>query len=371
MSIKQKTIGFLYRNFLKPVLFLIEPEKVHDFMVKMGEFLGKRKIWHNINAKIFNYQNSKLTQKVGGITFQNPVGLAAGFDKNGQLLDILPSIGFGFEEIGSITALPCEGNAKPRLWRLKKSKGLVVNYGLKSDGSEAMAKKLHGRKFEIPIGISIAKTNCLQTVDTAAGIEDYLISYRRLKALSDYITLNVSCPNAYGGQSFADGEKLEKLLTAVQKEGMDKPIFIKLQPGLTRPQLDQIVEAVDSFPVTGYICSNLAKDRSQIQDKILDKKLPPTGAISGKPVQDLSDELLKTMYQLRGCCYTMIGCGGIFTAEDAYRKIRLGASLVQIITGMIFQGPQVIGEINRGLVRLLERDGFTNISEAIGKDNPI
>lgn len=371
MSLKQKTIGFLYRNFLKPVLFLIDPEKVHDQMLLFGSILGKYGFTKKATSVFFNFQSSQLKQKIAGITFENPIGLAAGFDKNAQLLDILPRVGFGFEEIGSVTALPCKGNSKPRLWRLKKSKGLVVNYGLMNDGAEIIAKRIAPKKLKFPIGISIAKTNCSETADTEKGIQDYVAAFRLLKNLGDYTTINISCPNAYGGQPFVDGPRFEKLMAALNSEGIIKPLFIKLSPDLNKSQLSELLEVTAKFPVTGFICTNLTKDRSLFKDKIIDKELPEIGGISGKPVQELSDEMIKTLYKMGGKKYVIIGCGGIFTAEDAYRKIRLGASLLQVITGMIFEGPQVIGEINRGLVRLLERDGFSNISEAVGKDNPI
>lgn len=371
MKMKQKFLGFLYRTIIKPLLFLIDPEKVHDQMLLFGSILGKYGFTKKATSVFFNFQSSQLKQKIAGITFENPIGLAAGFDKNAQLLDILPRVGFGFEEIGSVTALPCKGNAKPRLWRLKKSKGLVVNYGLMNDGAEIIAKRIAPKKLKFPIGISIAKTNCAETADTEKGIQDYVAAFRLLKNLGDYTTINISCPNAFGGQPFVDGPRFEKLMSALNSEGIIKPLFIKLSPDLNKSQLSELLEVTAKFPVTGFICTNLTKDRSLFQDKIIDKELPEVGGISGKPVQNLSDEMIKTLYQMSRGGYVIIGCGGVFCAHDAYRKIRLGASLIQLITGMIFQGPQLIGEINKELLQLMKKDGFENISEAIGVDNKI
>ena len=313
---------------------------------------------------MFSYQNKMLEQKVLGINFKNPVGLAAGFDKNAQLTDILPSVGFGFAEVGSITGEACDGNPKPRLWRLKNSKGLLVWYGLKNNGCEVLSKKLKKRKFKIPIGINVAKTNSPDTVETEKGIDDYTKAFEKFTNIGAYYTINISCPNTYGGQPFTDVERLDRLLARIDKIPTKKPIFLKLSPDLTNKELDEIISVCRKHRVHGFICSNLSKNRTnkQIKDKI-----PSTeGGMSGKIVEKLSNEVISHLYKKTKGNYVIIGLGGVFCAEDAYKKIKLGVSLVQLITGMIFEGPQVISEINLGLVRLLERDGFENISQAIG-----
>ena len=190
----------------------MDPEIVHDRMIKLGNKTGKIKFTKSIMRMTFDYKNPMLEQNIFGIKFRNPIGLAAGFDKDAQLVDILPSIGFGFEEIGSITGQPSKGNPKPRLWRLKKSKSLIVHYGLKNDGCEIIHNRLKKKKFEIPIGVSIAKTNCKGTVDTKNAIEDYVKSYKIFSNIGDYYTINISCPNAFGGQPFTDSKRLKMLL---------------------------------------------------------------------------------------------------------------------------------------------------------------
>lgn len=373
IEIRNKIIGLLYRKVLKPYLFLFDPERVHDGFTFIGGFLGSNPLGRLFTSVMFGYKNKKLSQTIDGISYQNPIGLSAGFDKNAQLTNILPSVGFGYIEVGSITAKPCEGNAKPRLWRLKKSKGLVVYYGLKNDGAKKISSKMKGKKFKLPIGISIAKTNCKETVDTKVGIDDYVESYKMFQDIGDYITINISCPNAHGGLPFTDRESFKQLLVAIGECEKTKPIYIKMAPDLTDKQLDDIIDISKEHNIDGFICVNLTKDKQNkaIKAKIKDTDLPEVGGISGKVVEELANETIRKVYKKTKGKMTVIGCGGIFSAEDAYKKIKLGASLLQMITGMIFEGPQVISEINSGLVKLLERDGYTHISQAIGIDNPV
>ncbi|MBI2645342.1 quinone-dependent dihydroorotate dehydrogenase [Candidatus Uhrbacteria bacterium] len=356
----------MYTRILKQYFFLFDPEHIHESMIRLGKFLGSFSLGRGVTCIFFSYAHSFLEQDVCGIHFKNPIGLAAGFDKNAELTSILPSMGFGFAEVGSVTGEPCEGNPKPRLWRLKKSKSLLVYYGLKNDGCEVIAGRLKNKKCTIPIGISIAKTNCAATVETETGIADYKKAYETFvrENIGDYYTINISCPNAYGGEPFTDAEKLEGLLAAIDGVQNSKPIFLKISPDLSREHLDALIAVVDRHHIAGFICTNLTKKRDN--KKILDTSVPDVGGMSGLVVRDLSDEMISYLYKKTRGRYVIIGCGGVFTAEDAYRKIRNGASLVQMITGMIFEGPQVISAINQGLVRLMKKDGFHRISDAVG-----
>src|SRR3989344_3314770 len=327
-------LNFFYRQFLKPIFFKLDPETIHDTMVSIGEFIGKNYLLRKFTGFLFSYSNPELEQKILGIKFSNPIGLAAGFDKNARLTDILPSVGFGFEEVGSITGELCRGNPKPRLWRLKKSKGLVVYYGLKNDGCEAISRCLAKKKFRIPIGTSIAKTNSKDTVGLNAGIEDYVKAFSKFTNIGGYFTINISCPNAYGGQSFTDSKRLDRLLSVIDTIATKKPIFLKLSPDLTRREIDKILEVSKRHRIHGFICSNLTGNRKN--SRILEKKLPKHGSMSGKVVGELSNRLIGYIFRKTDGKMVIIGCGGVFSAEDAYKKIRLGASLVQLITGMIF-----------------------------------
>ncbi len=308
-----------------------------------------------------------LEQQILGINFPNPVGLAAGFDKDAWLARIIPSVGFGFEEVGSVTGKPCKGNEGKRLWRLKKSKGLVVYYGLKNEGAKKVADRLFKFKLRTPLGVSIAKTNDQETVSEEEGINDYIKAYLefRNRNIGDYFTVNISCPNTFGGEPFTDPSRLDRLLLKLREtgEGDSTPFFLKLPAELPRSQIDKIIEVAKKHKIEGLICTNLAKSRD---NKNIKDEVPNVGGMSGRVVGEMSDDLIAYIYQRVGKQFVIVGCGGIFSAEDAYRKIKNGASLLQLITGLIFEGPQLIGEINEGLVKLLKKDGYKNISEAVG-----
>lgn len=369
--IRNRINQFLYKAIFKKIFFRIDPEIIHDKMIQVGRFLGSNLFTRGIIVFLFSYSNKRLEQNILGIAFPNPIGLAAGFDKNALLTDILPSLGFGFAEVGSITGEPCEGNPKPRLWRLKKSKGLVVYYGLKNEGCEKISERLQNKVFRIPIGTNIAKTNSEKTIDLYAGIDDYVKAYKKFIQTGDYFTVNISCPNAFGGQPFTDPMHLDLLLSRIRKISTKKPTFLKLPPDLSEKTLDKIIEISRKYNIDGFICANLTKDRKnkKIREKIIEERIPEKGGISGKVVEELSNDLIRHIYQKTKREFVIIGCGGVFSAEDAYKKIKAGASLIQLITGMIFEGPQLISEINQGLVRLLRKDGFDNIREAIGIDH--
>ncbi|EKD78321.1 MAG: dihydroorotate dehydrogenase 2 [uncultured bacterium] len=359
-------IGLTYRHVIKPILFQFDPERVHQTMVATGHWLGKWRGSRAIVRSLFSYQHPSLQQTIAGITFRNPIGLSAGFDKNAELVPTLEAVGFGFVEVGSITAQPCTGNPLPRLWRLPKSNSIVVHIGLANRGAEAIASKLEHQSSVLPVGISIAKTNCQETVDQSAGIADYCATAVRFRSIGQYDTLNVSCPNAFGGEPFHDPAALNALLTAYRQLNLTKPVFVKLSPDLDFTLVDLLVRIMLQHRVTGVICGNLTKDRSN--PAIVDATVPASGGLSGKPTRERSLALIRHVYQTAGQHLVIIGVGGVFSAEDAYADIRAGASLVQLITGMIYRGPQLIGEINRGVVRLLQRDGYSNISQAIGRD---
>lgn len=364
IAARNRTIKWIYKNALKRIYFRMDPECIHDRMISVGRALGANSITRECTKLLFGYTNKRLEQTLHGITFKNPIGLAAGFDKDAVLTDIIGSVGFGFEEVGSITGKACTGNPKPRLWRLKQSQGLVVYYGLKNAGCKVIANRLKNKKSRIPIGTSIARTNDETTTARLAGIADYAMAFKELATIGDYMTVNISCPNTCGGEPFTDPAALDELFATLDTIPTKKPIFIKLSADIPEKTIDEIIAVAQRHRVHGFICANLTKKRGT--DDLLEKNIPNHGGISGKPVRNLSDAMIAYIYKKTQGAYIIIGCGGVFSAEDAYRKITNGASLVQLITGMIFEGPQVISEINRELVRLLNRDGFHSISEAIG-----
>jgi len=373
LTLKDEVVKFrnslshgIYDSILKPAFFKRDPEAIHDKVVSFGSRLGKHAISRAGTKILFGYSNKRLEQNILGMTFKNPVGLSAGFDKNAELTDIIPNVGFGFEEVGSITGRECEGNPLPRLWRLPESRGLVVYYGLKNDGALRVANRLKGKNFKSIIGTNIAMTNCDDNLELSNGVKDYAKAFEALADVGDYFTLNISCPNAVGGQPFIAPYKLDYLLDIIDEIPTEKPIFIKLSPDMSFREADEVLVVAKKHRIDGIITTNLTKKRDD--HKIIDENVPSVGGISGKPVQESADKLLSYIYKREGRRFILIGTGGIFSAADAYKKIRLGASLVQMITGMIYEGPQVVSEINRGLVELLDRDGFKNISEAVGVD---
>lgn len=371
MTITNAATRWGYQRIAKPFFFRKDPESVHDRVSGIGKWLGRSTVARYLLSKSYVVSDKRLSQKIHGITFPNPIGLAAGFDKNAELTSIIPTIGFGFEEVGSITGEACEGNPKPRLWRLPESKGLVVYYGLKNNGCEVIAKSLSGRTFAIPIGTSIAKTNSPTCVREEEGIQDYVKAFLAFAEIGDYFTINISCPNTYGGEPFAHPEKLESLLSALDPIPTRKPIFLKISADTSIVEMDALLNVISEHRVHGLIVANLTKDYSSPYLHHHEINPISKGGISGKPVSPKANILIKYIYQKTKNKYSIIGCGGIFTAQDAYEKIKDGASLVQLITGMIFEGPQLISEINHGLLGLLERDGYTHISEAIGVANRV
>ena len=356
-SLKSRLFATTYQHIAKPILFRCDPEYVHDTVTHLSALLGQHTLTKYITRALFHFADPILEQHIAGIHFQNPIGLAAGFDKNAQLVNILPDVGFGFEEIGSVTGEPCSGNNRPRLWRHPEQKSLRVYYGLKNDGANIIAKRLLHHTLEFPIGVNIAKTNCAATVETDAAIADYIKAYLAFDKIGNYFTVNISCPNTFGGQPFTDTMRLDQLLSAINAVRDTRPIFLKLSPDLSETELHAIAEVALAHRINGLITSNLTKQH-----------MHGNGELSGKAVEEKSIAHLTYLRKTFENKFILIACGGVFTAEDAYRRIRLGASLIQLLTGMIYQGPQVVGEINRGLVEHLKRDGFTSITEAIGVD---
>lgn len=369
-KLRNTIISFLYENLLRRIFFKLDPEKMHDWTIYLGRILGNNILLRKVTALCFSFSDPILKQNIAGISFENPIGLAAGFDKNAQLIKIMPSVGFGFMEVGSFTGQSCLGNPRPRLWRLTKSQGLVVNYGLKNDGAKIISQRLVNQSSKIPLGINIGKTNSPDTVEVRKGINDYLKGIQAFLNIGDYLTINISCPNAYGGESFTEPDSLNLLLEQVDKLNIKKPIFLKMAPDLPWGQVDKIIELANQYRLTGFICSNLSKDRnsSKIFPEEISKIPQGIGSISGKSVEQSANEQIAYICQKTRGQKVIIGCGGVFSAEDAYKKIKLGASLIQLITGMIFKGPQVISQINLGLSQLLKRDGFESVSQAIGVD---
>ncbi len=360
----------MYETILRPVLFLFDPERIHEFFVWFGEKLGQFPPSRAAVAFFCDYEHPSLRTRVAGINFKNPIGLGAGFDKDVRLTDIMPAVGFGFIEVGAVTHHPYRGNEGSHLARLPEDRALIVNYGLKNIGAEAILEKLDRLPFRIPVGVNIAKTNHAD-IKGPRSIEDYAATYRMLGPRFSYAALNVSCPNAQDGCMFQEPHLLDGLLAALAREKKPCPVFLKISSHLTETEADGIIAVVKKYPfVDGFIIGNLSKRRGDLALASPRAALEqiPDGGISGRPIREISTNLIRHFYRATRGRYAIIGLGGVMTAEDAYQKIRAGASLVEIVTGLIYGGPAVVRKINRGLTALLARDGFTTVAEAVGAD---
>lgn len=345
-----KFIHWGYTTIVKPLFFLFDAEAVHNSCTNFGKHLGKLKITQALTVIAFSFRHSANTKTFNGITFPNQVGLAAGFDYNGELTSILPSLGMGFHTIGTVTYLPYEGNPKPRLGRFLESKALLVNKGLKSLGAVAIAKRLTGIRFQIPTGISIASTNKYfeNEQEQILDILKTFTIFENSKVQHAYYELNISCPNTFGGEPFTTPKRLEKLLTALESLHVSKPIYVKMPIDQSKKETLDLLNIIDRYTIAGVIFGNLTKDKTNPDVTEAERKHWKTvkGNLSGKPTWKRSNELIELTKRNFKNRFTIIGTGGIFNGADAVTKINLGADLVQIITGMIFEGPQTIGEIN-------------------------
>ena len=356
----------VYTRCAKPLFFLINPEIMHSVFWWIGHILGKWKVTRRIIRVCFQYTHPALTQNICWINFSNPVWLAAGFDKDIQLCHIISDVGFGHAEVWSITAAPYKGNPSPRLYRLKKSQWLIVYYGLKNKWVHRAIQKLKSYKhIHIPIVISLAKTNCQHTTDPIAGKNDYLLSLDACidAQIGDIYELNISCPNAFWWEDFAHPEYLRALLDEVRQRDINKPLFVKMPVDISREDLQPLLDICLHYHIAGVVMSNLTKQREELIEK--DTVTHIHWWISGKPTRQKSNALIWKTYQYCGDKICIIGVWGIFSAHDAYEKIKQWAHLVQLITGMIFQWPQLIWQINKGIVELLHQDWYTHISQAV------
>ncbi len=361
---------------IRPLLFRIEAERAHQLSV------GAARLSQALNTSIlestFAFGHGALGQTLWGHNFSNPVGLAAGFDKNARLVRFWEKIGFGFVEVGSVTARRARGNKRPRAFRLPDDLALINRMGLNNQGAEKIARrigKLAGRRT-VPLGINLAKTRD-DAIIGEAGVEDFRRSFHWLAPLADYVALNISCPNTLDGKTFEDPASLDALLRVLFAERNELrlavPVLIKLAPPPTPKVVfdslvEEIVEVALGHGVQGFIATNTASDRQNLTTPkaVLDRIGP--GGLSGAPLADRSTQLVRYLYRRTGGAVPIIGVGGVDSAEAAYAKLRAGASLVQLYTGLVYEGPGLIKQIKEGLVHLFEQDGHASVQEVIGTD---
>ena len=355
-----------YEKIIRPILFLLDPETAHIFTFKMLAIFDRVAFLNKLLASFFNFSDPSLKQKVFGLNFENPIGLAAGMDKKADLTLTWSAFNFGFAECGSITYQPQPGNARPRLWRLPQDKAILVHHGLGNLGAQASAKKLAQAKNRFKrnniLSLSIAKSNEVSMEEAA---EDYTKSFQLLAEYADFITINLSCPNVKNFCGLQNKTLLEPILIKITNINThQKPLCLKIGNDLTKNELDDIIFLVKKYNLAGIIATNSAKDRSRFNFKSKNKDKP--GGVSGKPIAQRANEIIAYLYKHSENKFKIIGLGGVFTDTDAYKKIKAGATLVQLATGFIYGGPASIKNINQELVKLLQADKLTHINQAIG-----
>ncbi|MBE8988248.1 quinone-dependent dihydroorotate dehydrogenase [Nostoc sp. LEGE 12450] len=367
----------IYKFAISPLLFNVvktDPEWLHQQTIRSFSWLSQTPAsWANQRLqKSLCLYDSRLEQNLFGLNFPNPVGLAAGFDKDGVAAGIWSNLGFGFAELGTVTFHAQPGNPRPRLFRLPLDKAALNRMGFNNLGAAAMASRLAQEKLEstnlIPIGINLGKSKVTPLEEAA---QDYLDSFRLLKDLGDYFVVNVSSPNTPGLRSLQDASMLSAILNLLQQENIThKPIFVKIAPDLEWEAIADIISLAKTYNLAGIIATNTTIRRDGLKTQVINQtgKSPQeeAGGISGEPLRDRSTEVIRFIWQQTQGEIPIIGVGGIFSPEDAWEKITAGASLIQVYTGWIYEGPLMVRRILAGLLSKLEQNGFNSIKEAVG-----
>jgi dihydroorotate dehydrogenase len=369
----------IYKSILRPLLFSglkVDPEQAHQQTLRLLNWLAEQRgISGQLSQQLqrsCQFQHPGLEQQLWGLPFANPIGLAAGFDKDGVAASLWSDFGFGFAELGTVTLHAQPGNPQPRLFRLPIDQAALNRMGFNNQGAAALAKRLEKMtersidRASIPIGINLGKSK-ITPLETAA--EDYSGSFRLLRDWGDYFVVNVSSPNTPGLRSLQAADQLEPILAALQQENhLAKPMLIKIAPDLEWEEIADVIKLAQAYELAGIIATNTTIRRDHLETKTIAGKpiSEEAGGISGAPVRQRSTEVIRFIYRETQGKLPIIGVGGIFTAADAWEKITAGASLLQVYTGWIYEGPWMVRRILEGLVQKLESSKLSNISEAIG-----
>lgn len=342
----------MYKAIIRSILFCFDPEKVHHFTFSLIRTISKIPGFKSIFQKLYLVEDKKLERELFGLTFKNPVGLAAGFDKDAKLFNELSNFGFGFIEIGTLTPKPQEGNPKKRLFRLKEDSAIINRMGFNNGGVVEAVERLKKpstslRARGVLIGGNIGKNKITPNEN---AIKDYEICFKALFDYVDYFVVNVSSPNTPNLRALQDKEPLTELLKALQvlnfQKTKSKPILLKIAPDLTNEQLDDIIDIVKETKIDGVIATNTTISREGLQSK----NKSEIGGMSGKPLKSRSTEVIKYLSEKSNKAFPIIGVGGIHSAKDALEKLEAGADLVQLYTGFIYEGPRLIRSINQALL---------------------
>ncbi|HZG38673.1 MAG TPA: quinone-dependent dihydroorotate dehydrogenase [Nodosilinea sp.] len=370
-----------YRQLVRPLLFhgvTLDPEFLHRRTMNLLAWLGQPDR-HPMAAQTqpwlrqqFCLSDSRLAQTCWGMRFANPLGLAAGFDKDGEAARTWPLLGFGFAELGTVTRHPQSGNPQPRLFRLVQDEAVLNRMGFNNQGAEALAERLggywDGDRPSLPIGINLGKS---KVTELAAAAEDYRFSFQQLYPYGDYFVVNVSSPNTPGLRSLQAADQLGPILAALQEENSDrKPILVKIAPDLAWADIDAVIDLALAHGLAGIIATNTTIAREGLKTQTLlqtgNSVTEEAGGISGAPLRQRSTAVIHHIYQRTEGHLPIVGVGGIFTAADAWAKITAGATLLQVYTGWIYEGPWMVRRVLEGLLAKLEEHQLTNIADAVG-----
>ena len=359
-------MGWIYRNCLQPLLFLQESEAAHNRVIGGLSLAGRLPLVPMLTDAVYGAPDLPVT--LGGLRFPNPVGLAAGMDKHAAAVPMWERLGFGFTELGGVTQHAQLGNDTPRMFRAVEDRALVNRMGFNNPGAEAVAKALKQWRAREqwpahPIGINLGKSK-ITPLEKAAT--DYAFSFRTLQGMADFFVVNVSSPNTPNLRQLQDKSALDEILKTLRAVNADVPLFIKIAPDLTWEAIDDVLELADIYQLAGIVATNTTIERPDTTNAACQKTYYETGGLSGAPLRDRSTEVITHIFKHTGGKLPIIGVGGIFTAADAWEKIAAGASLLQVYTGLIYEGPAIAGYIVRGLKARMEKEGVQSLSEIRG-----
>ena len=356
-------MGWIYRNCLQPLLFLQESEAAHNRVIGGLSLAGRLPLVPMLTDAVYGAPDLPVT--VGGLRFPNPIGLAAGMDKHAAAVPMWERLGFGFAELGGVTQHAQLGNDAPRMFRAVEDRALVNRMGFNNPGAEAVAAALKQWRAREqwpahPIGINLGKSKVTPLEKAAA---DYAFSFRTLQGLADFFVVNVSSPNTPNLRQLQDKSALDEILQTLREVNADVPLFIKIAPDLTWEAIDDVLELATTHSLAGIVATNTTIERPDTNDTDCKKIYAETGGLSGAPLHDRSTEVIAHIFKNTEGKLTIIGVGGIFTAADAWEKIAAGASLVQVYTGLVYEGPSIAGDIVRGLKTRMEKEGVRSLNE--------
>lgn len=336
----------IYKKLIKPILFSLEAEDAHNLAIRLASAVNQSVFLQNVVNTVFGLTGKNLERKLFGLTFPNPVGLAAGFDKNGVTLRAMQALGFGFVEIGSVTAEPSAGNPRPRAFRLPEDKSLINRMGLNNDGAQVIINRVKNTSCYIPKGINIAKTND-PTIHGEKALEDYAKSYSLATDAADYITVNISCPNTGEGKTFEDADALQLLLERLNPKANSTPTLVKFSVDTDKKTLASLVDICESFGIAGYVATNTSSFRNGLKTPEHILKNIGNGGLSGEAISAASTRVITWLRELLGDSKPIIGVGGIHDAHSAKEKIDAGADLIQVYTGLVYEGPGLVKKLKK------------------------